>query len=215
MNLLKKLRKHFYAGLAYNYFDYSIPTKSEGWLIDKEGITGGIGGRIHGIGISGTYDTRDHSINPEKGWFISGDYYVANKNLGTDFTFNSFKLDARNHIKIADQHVLAVQFYFSYSFGDAPFRIYPKLAMDNLYREFSASRFTDKGAYRIQSEYRATIINPSSRCIPTVGINLFLGAGNVFFHLSALRMNEMKFFGGAGIRLMIDRKNKVAGLTKM
>jgi len=191
--------------------------REEGGLLSQDGlITGADGGIVAGIGLTARYDRRDNNFNPSAGPFIETSVTTAQRFLGGDFTYTRWDVDLRHYLRPFGRHVLALQLFTVYNWGDPPFEQLALLGGDEVMRGHYLGRFRDKMYWTLQAEYRLPVgrrdwfgeDEPLSfwRRWGLVG---FAGIGTVAPTLSDFGDSSLKYSLGVGIRYLLLPEERV------
>ena len=173
-----------------------------GKLFDKQQVVGRYGYHISGLGLSFTFDSRNHAFSPTKGgmmqfWF---DHFMPW--MGSDYQYTSYTLDLRRFIRIYKEQVLALQVLGLFTAGEVPLRSLAALGGSNVMRGYYAGRFRDKNQGVVQAEYRVPIVG-------RIGAVGFAGIGNVGPELKDLNFQELKYSYGGGLRIALNKAEKL------
>ena len=122
--------------------------------------------------------------------------------LGSDFTYWTFEHDDRRYISLADDKVLAIQAYISMAIGEAPFNRLPAMGGQNRMRGYYEGRYRDEAYLMGQVEYRQVL---SGRW----GFVVLGAVGDVAEDLTKFHGSDFKLAGGAGIRFLFNKEEKV------
>lgn len=199
---LHPMSEKLFVGGAFDAHFTSIESKIPGGLLEMDDPIGVDGGNLFGIGPSFRYDTRDYTIYPTKGYFISSRLMY---NGVADFDYFSYLLDVRRYISIVnDENILAFQFRSQLTFGDeVPFYKLPVLAGDERLRGIAnASLYRDRQMMYTQVEYRRPLFW-------RFGMTLFAGIGDVAHELNDFNASELKYVAGIGGRLAVIPERKL------
>jgi outer membrane protein assembly factor BamA len=202
--VMRKLAPNIYLGGDYNFsylFNFNIdqaPQLSEG------AITGSRGGRNSGLGVVFLMDTRDNVANATKGQFLEISSYFYGKALGGQFSYTNFMLTYNRYHRLpwGNNHFLCTNSSLNFNFGDPPFVFLAQAGNEDILRGYARNRFRDMRFIGTQVEYRL----PLFWRLGAVG---FAGVGEVFDGLSDLRWNRLKYSYGAGLRLAVNRRERV------
>jgi outer membrane protein assembly factor BamA len=196
------LNDRLFFGVAYDAQSNKILNQKEGGLLKGQSPQGIDGGNLFGFGPSFRYDTRDYTVYPSSGYFISG--RVVGTYLG-DFSYTSVLIDTRKFIDLkAKRHILAIQFRTQWTFGDdVPFYKLPQLGGDERLRGIkNASLYRDRQLMYLQTEYRRPLFW-------RFGMVLFAGVGDVASDWNAFKWSEFKYVAGVGGRLALIPEKKL------
>ncbi|WP_158826795.1 BamA/TamA family outer membrane protein [Mucilaginibacter lacusdianchii] len=163
---LRHVSGNWYAGIGYavdTYWNISHEGALNGTLSDYERY----GMRSHslasGFTVNALHDSRDNSINPQKGWYGSMQYRINPQWLGSTNGWQSLILDFRKYVPFpANSHnVLA---FWSYNWlilhGNPPYLNLPSSSWDPnsaTGRGYIQGRFRGAQMVYLESEYRFRI----------------------------------------------------------
>lgn len=199
-NALYKVKKNFYAGIAFQLADYfSIKPDSNSFLL-RDNVTGIDGGVTVGIGFAAAYDSRDNRYNAYKGAYVFANVLAFPSFLGSAYEFSKFQIDARKYFNPWLKHVIAVQATTMASEGEVPFYELSQLGGDSKMRGYYMGAIRDKVLVDAQIEYRMPVWN-------IFGITGFVGTGRVANSYSELSLNGFHWSYGGGLRIRVDSKN--------
>ena len=199
----RRVARGVYLGLGGDFATGSMVEVEPGRALASGTIPGSGIGRVVGLGGAVTYDTRDNILAAASGAYakLAARRYAAL--LGSDFDFTAVQLDLRRFRTLAAGHVVAVQATWSGTSGDVPFARMPQLGGQNLLRGYYQGRYRDRQYVAAQAEYRT----PTWR---RMGLAAFGGAGQVAPRLGDLRLSGMHAAGGAGLRVLLNRQERLA-----
>lgn len=195
----KGLSNTVFLGVNYDLGFFDISNIS-GTTLNQD-VLGYEGGFVMGIGPTAYYDSRDNISYPSSGQYlaISYDYYFG------DYDFSSFKIDARNYIKLSENDkVLAFQAYLNSAYGDVPFFRMPTLGGKRLFRGIDRPyKYMDTNVAYLQAEYRSPLWW-------RIGYVLNTGVGNVFNKWDNSIVEDVHVMFGAGFRFQLLPKEKLS-----
>ncbi|HSZ71146.1 MAG TPA: BamA/TamA family outer membrane protein, partial [Cytophagaceae bacterium] len=197
--VLHQLKHHLFFGPQYQFykvFDTHFPTPSQYNVNNLESINGSM---TSGVGLAIVYDTRNHTTNAHKGWYMEASSYTYSAVTGSEYTFTSVLLDIRKYIPLSAKATLALALTNNLNFGDVPFKQLAYLGGTRNMRGYYEGRFRDKNGFVLQAEYRQTAYR-------RWGFVIFGTLGNVYSDLPNLINNAPKYTVGAGLRFKINRK---------
>lgn len=184
-----------FLGLAFDAHFTTILDVIPGGMLASESPNGIEGGNLLGIGPVFRFDTRDYTVYPTKGHFISTRVVF---NAG-DFNYTNYLADFRKYIDLKDKkHILAMQFRAEFISGtDAPFYKLPQLGGDERLRGIAnASLYRERQMMYAQAEYRRPLFW-------RFGMTVFAGIGDVAFNPADFNAPELKYIAGVGGRLAL------------
>jgi outer membrane protein assembly factor BamA len=170
----------------------------EDGLLDRASLRGTNDGRVVGLGLRVTRDTRDNLVYPRSGSFhqFGGSWYSSD--LGSSYDYGSFSLDLRKYLSVVGTHVVAFRGLAMASVSQPPFDLMPQLGGDVLLRGYFGGRYRDRQLLAFQGEYRTPIWW-------RVGLVGFAGAGQVADSWRELALGEFHGNAGVGVRFQLSR----------
>lgn len=195
----KRLTEGIYLGGRYEFRVDDIYEKQEGGLLDAGNILGSNGQRLSGLGVVLTHDTRDQIFQPTKGWFSTITAMGFPAWLGSNFTFSQYTVDIRKYVLLGDQKVLALQSWWNFTSGDAPFQHISLIGGSERMRGFFEGRYRDRHALVQQAEFRLPIYR-------NLGMVFFGHAGQVFPNFDRLEFSKMRYGAGMGFRYRLNKE---------
>jgi outer membrane protein assembly factor BamA len=202
LSVTRELRPKLYIGGQYKLDRFKMKEiATEGALVTNE-ISGYQGGNISAAGFDILYDSRNSLFSPTNGIFANLKFDYSSSATGASFAYQKVDFDVRYFKKVAQGHVLALNFYTGYGQGDIP--VFQKYYMSSALRMrgFADRRFQDDNMAMIQAEYRYTIYK---RITGTA----FAGTGTVASRYSQVFSNPYKQAFGFGLRYMLNPKDLV------
>ncbi len=211
-------------GLVHNFSGYDMrdldtvknhddPEGTREPALIRQGIVpGSRGGYYNAVGPMLLYDSRDIVSWPSRGIFATLSLLPYHHYIGSSANFLKGEFDFRWYHSLTENYVFSLQWDTVLSEGDVPFTMMPKLGGRDKLRGLPEGRFRDRNMTLLQLEMR----------IPVVwrfGAVFFAAAGNVWNRFEDFRPERMTYGGGLGVRLTIDRDEKVnvradLGVTK-
>ncbi|SDX40116.1 Surface antigen [Hydrobacter penzbergensis] len=202
LHLMRKLGHHFFIGGLFERQQLSDVEHQAGGLFDQQQIVGRNGYTVAGLGMSFTYDTRNHAFAPNKGGFAQLYFNHFDKHLFSDYNYTNIVIDLRKYIAFGN-NVLALQ---AYSFGntgnEVPLRSLALLGGSNSMRGYYAGRFRYTHQMVFQSEYRFPIYR-------RFGAVAFGGLGDVGNSFTDYSFGDFKYSVGAGLRFALMKSDKL------
>ncbi|MBX7150160.1 outer membrane protein assembly factor [bacterium] len=198
-NYYKNVSGRFFAGLQYEYEDYSVvKAKSSGLIADMnlKGTT-----ITSGLGLVAMLDTRNDEIYPRSGSFHQVSMVPFHSIIGSEKNFVRTTIDVRQYFRIAKSHVFAYQAYAALTSGHTPMNEMALFGGQNLMRGFYGGRYRDRQMIAAQAEYRLPLFW-------RFGMTGFAGIGDVANQVGDFRTNDLKVSGGVGLRFALDRKKQ-------
>ncbi len=198
---LKKVSRHFYAGLRYAYDQFSLFGLDSTGQLYKKDIPGSTGGTVSGFGVVGLYDSRDYIFYPSKGFWGELVIYRDDHLTGSSFNYTRIAFDLSRYFHYRD-NILALNLYTLYSDSDLPFFQMGVLGGQKKMRGFYEGRYRDNNVLVFQAEYRRHLFWQ-------LGFTLFGDIGQVASRYDRFNANDWRYTYGAGLRLMIDKAQRI------
>jgi hypothetical protein len=165
------------------------------------GLPGGTGGVISGAGLVMQIDSRNSATTPTSGHYLLADGMRYSSMLGSDFSYASLALDARQYVRVrGGRDVIALAMFAQFNGANVPIQAMAMLGGETsqvLMRGVYLGRFRDRHEAVAQADYRGHLWR-------RFGYVVFGAAGNVFGTAGAALFDDMKFSYGAGLRFNIN-----------
>lgn len=201
-HLKRKVVKRFFAGLIYDYKRvYNMHYWAHG-NIDTNAVEGREPYNLSGAGISLSYDTRNNTFYPSKGFFAQAQLVEYNRAIGSDYNIFKCVAEARYFRQLHKYVISASQLYAVMNDGNIPLKSLAMLGGSDNLRGFYQGRFRDKVYMSLITELRF----PATEHI---GFTVFGGAGNVAGSVPAFDFSSLKYSFGGGLRLAIRTKDRL------
>jgi outer membrane protein assembly factor BamA len=195
----RRVASHVYVGAAYSIRHSRMAEVAAGGRLEPGTIPGSRGGTEAILTLAGVWDSRDVLYRTQRGGYLSVAYGVAGGAGGGDHAYRRLTADARAYHGLGHEVVIAGQANVDATDGTVPFDLLPHLGGSGILRGFTVPRYTDAAMGAAQVELRAPLKG-------FVSWAAFVGAGAVA--PSPFRLPDSPFMvaGGAGIRLLLDRR---------
>ena len=200
--VLYRVYKKFYAGMNYEYQMTSDVRYVSNGVFDQQNISGKDGGNTSGLGALVTWDTRNNAFSPSRGFFSEINFTSFTEILGSDFSFSSFSVDMRKYLRLRVSTVLALQGQGKLSKGDVPFRNLAMLGGSEMMRGYYKGRYADEDMIAFQAEVRQFLFW-------RIGVTGFVSTAQVSPEVSRFGIDRFHFAGGAGLRFLLNEKEKL------
>jgi len=195
----RRIFGNVFGGLQYQFERTNIQKVEAGGLLSAGGIVGSQGGVISGLGFSINWDNRDNVLYPRRGSYLQ---FVANfygQPVGSDFDYKAWWLDLRTYIPLGETNVLALQSFVRGMGGTPPFYELSGLGGAYMMRGIYSGMYRDKSLLALQAEYRIHVWR-------RLGVVGFMGLGDVGSGLGKIRLDELKYSFGGGLRYKVDKR---------
>ncbi len=218
ISYLNNVGEKFFLGAQLLWVNSKTLEREPDGQLSQEGLIAGSGGSVsNGLGLISRYDTRDNNLNAGSGMYLQSSLTTFPESFGSDFTFTKLELDYRKFLRPFRRHVLAVQLFMEYNWGDPPFELLALLGGDELMRGHYEGRFRDKSFWATQLEYRLPINRRGwfgegegkLSFWERWGLTGFAGLGTVGPDLRGLADSELKYSMGFGVRYLVLPKERV------
>jgi len=156
-----------------------------------------------GMEIRYFFDSRDNRARTARGVYLFTSFDIFDKVLGSDFDFRTFTLDLRGFFSPLPRLTLAAQLYSRVQGGDVPVQSLAYVGGNRLLRGYYSRRFREKSSLLLQGEVRFPIVWIFS------GV-AYGGMGQVAPRYGEMGWNAFHYAGGAGLRVMFDKKSRSA-----
>jgi outer membrane protein assembly factor BamA len=190
-------------GVRYNRV-FNVEVEENGLLANNQ-PSGFDGFTAVGVELAALYDSRDNILNASKGWYLEVTKGYYGEVLGGTHEYKLTRFDLRHYISLTEDknNVLAFQAVGHFANDDVPFSELALFGNDRIMRGYIEGRFIEENMLAAQVEYRKTF--KDSR----FGYTVFAGLGDVFNKSNQLKLNELKPNFGAGLRFMLDKKERL------
>ena len=160
------------------------------------------------IGPKFQWDTRDTPYYPRRGVFLESGIDVFMESLGSEFSYQYYKLALNKYMSLSPSQVLAVRGMGCAAAGDhVPIYDLCLFGTGGDLRGYAGGRYQDRRMIATQAEYRLTM--PQKKFLGRFGIVAFGGVGGVAEKFSDMDWDELLPAGGAGIRFRLTKKDHI------
>ncbi len=154
--------------------------------------------RIHVV-----WDSRDNTWAPATGSYHQAGSGLARTGLFSDHHFNESFVDLRTYLPAGRGSVLALQAAMTWTGGNTPYYLMPRLGGDRGLRGYLGGRYLDRTMALARIEWR------SAELLGRLGIAAFAGIGDVAPEPSRLTLRNRLWSAGLGLRFTLNREEKV------
>lgn len=188
-----RIAPHLYAGARAQLLDLDTSINRENPLFpDAEIPRPQFNTRLVQVGPLVSYDTRDHSLNPQSGAFVSGGWMFSVHALGGDFSHDKLSIAGNIYRTVRPGTVLAARVAMCRVSDGAPFYDLCLYGASSDLRGYETGRYRDRASWAVQYEIRQHLFG-------RFGATLFAGAGGTAPSFG--RIDETRFLPAAGIGL--------------
>lgn len=202
-HLKKKVSKHLFLGVLYEYQNLYRILYNSGGLFDNSDFSGKHPYQVSGFGVSISYDTRNSAFWPSKGTYLLSQFTDFRKQFLSSYDLYKWITDIRYFKKITRGQIVAIQFYNYETYGNAiPLKELAAFGGPNNMRGFYQGRFRADKMFSFITEYRIHLFGRFSSCF-------FGGFGDVYNKSSELSSANIKYSYGGGLRFAVLEKEKL------
>lgn len=146
-----------------------------------------------GPGAALRYDSRDNVANAYRGYYAAVDQTFYPRGIGNKHPFSCTELTACGYHQAWRGAVIAWRAHSRLTYGHTPWGLLSQLGGSDFMRGYYEGRYRDKGAWDLCVELRQRVWRRS-------GAVVWVGAGEVFPSLGAMRLREILPNAGVGYR---------------
>ncbi|MDB2384944.1 outer membrane protein assembly factor [Polaribacter sp.] len=204
--LMKRLfTRYLFLGGGVRYNRVFKVEVEEGGLLATNQPSGFDGFTSVGFEFAALFDSRDNILNASKGWYLEVTKGFYGKVLGGTNEYKLTRFDLRHYFPLTKDknNVLAFQAIGHFANDDVPFSELALFGNEEIMRGYIEGRYIEENMIAAQAEYRKTF--KDSR----FGFVVFAGMGDVFNKSKQLKLTELKPNYGAGLRFMLDKKERL------
>jgi hypothetical protein len=150
--------------------------------------------RASGLGLGLSYDSRDNTLTPSKGWLWRLEQTSYAPAFGSDNTFQSYRAHVYGYFQLADEWVLGTRADYRAVRGDAPFYQLPSIDL----RGIAYGRYQDDNVGMVEAELRWNFM-------PRWAVLGFGGAGRAWGRTLDFGDASTHTAEGVGFRYLIAR----------
>ncbi|MFB9935280.1 BamA/TamA family outer membrane protein [Photobacterium aphoticum] len=158
--------------------------------------------QLSGLITALEYDSRDFEPNPQSGSLLSLEWITYRPQLGSDFDFDRWTVNARHYWRVSPQTILAVEGYGQAVDGDIPWYGYSEMGNAQRMRGYYEGQYRDRAQLSTQLEVRHSFT-------PRHGMVAWMGAGNVAPAVDALLEETWLPTVGVGYRFAFKARINV------
>lgn len=201
-HLQRKIWRNWFAGVLYEYQNLLEIDYTKGGIFDQQNVAGRYDYDVSGIGLSTSWDSRNHAFVPNKGWFAQLLFNHFTPVIGSTYKYTNIVVDTRKYLALGRKHVLALQAYGFFNRGEVPLRSMAALGGSTSMRGYYDGRYRDHNQVVFQAEYRFPIVW-------RLGGVAFLGYGDVGRRLSQFDLMRFKYSYGTGLRFVVNPRERL------
>jgi hypothetical protein len=200
--VLRKVWKNLYTGPRLFLQNTTMEKVIVGGLFESGNVPGGRGGVANALGWDIRLDARNNVYAPTKGYYFKTSMLVFEKFIGSNFDFNHFEIDLRGYFNLGENHIIALQSYSEFNFGNTPFNRLGQLGGSKIMRGYKKGVYRDQLMTAAQVEYRTPIWY-------VFGFTAFFGVGSVADKFDNFSSKYIRPSYGAGIRVAFNKKERI------
>lgn len=200
LSVQQRIAPSWYATAGVRHLDQRIATDSAGQL-RRGGVIGAEGGAMTEWTLGVLTDTRDNLFAPHRGRWVQLSYGRSARQLWSDFSYGTARLDARGYRSLTGEHVIASHLQVLAVDGAAPFDQLALVGGSDIMRGYARGRFRDRALAAAQLEYRSAYWH-------RLGGVVFMGAGASAPRLDGFADARLLPTYGAGLRARIDARQR-------
>ena len=162
----------------------------------------GLNTNLRALGVEVSRDSRKNRFYPLQGSLLTftGDFF--GQNLGSKYSFQSYKFTYNKYLSLSKKQVLAYNGFWCGTGGSPPFYGECIYGTNSELRGYTAGRYIDRYMFATQLEYRLEL--------PwRFGVVGFAGVGAVAPGGVDFRSNQWLPAGGTGLRYMLSKQYHV------
>jgi outer membrane protein assembly factor BamA len=160
------------------------------------------------LGLHVQADSRDSTFNPSRGVLadLKTDFY--DPAFGSTRTYQSYTAAGNAYVAAGERQILAMRVSACSARGDTPLYALCLFGSRNDLRGYDIGRYRDHAMFAAQAEYRLSLPE-SLGFLGKFGFVAFAGLGEVAPSFSALNSEDLLPGGGAGIRFLVAKENRI------
>lgn len=196
---------HVWVGPRLVVRDHDLSDVEEDGLLVADAPRGIDGGRVSGLGVVVSHDSRDDVLVPGRGAFVTLRSTQFSSSLGSEFSYRETVLDARQFLPLRQDWVVALHQYLRQTSGQPPFQELSRLGNSRppaRMRGHITGRFRDRDVALAQAELRFPLPGRFSG-------RAFGGVGDVAPRLSDWSTRDLKWTAGLGLRYRASEVERV------
>ncbi|NYT42236.1 BamA/TamA family outer membrane protein [Sphingomonas sp. R-74633] len=198
-----RMAKHIYAGVRFQYIgmdsnaEIPHPNFPDLALPPIE-----LKSTLATLGPSLTYDSRNSSLNPTGGTYVTATWMFGARFLGSDFEHNKLQVGANFYAPLAKKTIVAFRAATCSVSRTAPFYDLCMYGSGGDLRGYETGRYRDRVTWAAQGEVRQHLFG-------RFGAVVFGGVGGVGSSYEELGKSDLLPSVGAGIRYQASKSNNI------
>jgi outer membrane protein assembly factor BamA len=199
---LFKAVKNLYIGPLFHFSYVETWRKKKFKQLILDLIPGSDGTTASGIGANITFDNRDSTFYPHRGYYLDARVLVYRREFGSEYNFTRLEIDFRPYVQLYQELVLAFQLSARMNWGTVPFMLMPQIGGMERMRGYADGRYMDKDCIIAQAEFRFPIVW-------RFGGVLFGSAGTVAPRLDKIDPKYFRYAWGPGLRFTVEKEEHI------
>ncbi len=196
LNYMRRVLPNVYLGPWLEFRTENVYETVPGGLLASGAVPGSDRPQVAGLGLKLNYDSRNDIFQPSKGSFHQVSWITNQSFLGSGYLFDRYEVDLRKYIPVWKNKVLAVQGYWSFVDGVAPFQQTSLLGGSKRMRGYFEGRYRDQLSMIYQAELRMPIYR-------SLGMVFFGSTGQVAEAVSQYSFDRFHYGAGFGFRYQL------------
>ncbi len=197
--LRRQMHHSLFLSLHGDAYYCSIRDIKPGGMIDQATFTGVGDGMVSGSGLSIRWNTAGFGYAPRQGIDLTVKYAIYRSWLGSDYSFDHYRINCRGFIPISAKSVLALRTDLTVNHDDVPLLFFPGLG--SRLRAYPDRRFVDKTRVSLNVEQR--VFPFEEPLLDRIGFVFFTEFGQVSASPTKIRIGDWRWSAGFGLRFAI------------
>ncbi|UCS94404.1 outer membrane protein assembly factor [Echinicola marina] len=197
LNYMRRIMPKVYVGPRLEFRTDNIYEKQENGMLESGEVLGSDDPRVSGMGLKLNYDSRDDIFQPKGGAYHQFTWMTFQPFLGSKFTYNRYELDLRKYMPVWENKILAMQAWWSFIDGEAPFQQMSLIGGSKRMRGYFDGRYREKMAMVYQAELRLPVYG-------NLGLVLFGNTGQVANKVAQYAFDRFHYGAGFGVRYRMN-----------
>ena len=160
------------------------------------------------LGLHVQADSRDNTFNPSRGVLADLKADFNDPAFGASRTYQSYTAAGNVYAATGERQILAMRLSACSAQGDTPLYALCLFGSRSDLRGYDIGRYRDHSMFAAQAEYRLSLPE-SLGFFGKFGFVAFAGVGEVAPRFSSLNSDDLLPGGGAGIRFLVAKQNKI------
>lgn len=197
LSYMRRIIPNVYLGPRLEFRTDNIYETQANGMLESGEVPGSNDPRVSGLGLKMNYDSRDDIFQPKSGSYHQFSWMSFQPFLGSKFTYNRYELDLRKYVPVWRNKMLAMNAWWSFIDGEAPFQQMSLIGGSKRMRGYFEGRYREKMAMVYQAELRLPVYG-------NLGMVLFGNTGQVANKVSQYAFDRFHYGAGFGIRYRMN-----------